>query len=469
MTIAGLVRVKRGIMPPPSTTTLTVTFDETTPLDSTHLLVVLFSGNSVPNTLTGWTLAASASSVSSGSRSYIWARQADGSINSVTISSPTYIEVVLLAFSGYVSATKLGSGTGTPASGITSLAMSLTTTPAGDGVNLAVQTFGTGGTGAPRSFTNGFEDLTRPTGTLFRQIATGRNYTGSGTEATTSSWTGATASDSSYVMAAFDLIPPPAAYWSLALGAKPVTPVLGTGVRTPQLGAEPDPPPVTSYAEEVMADAPGLWWRLGEAAPTNFTVAADASGNGRTGSFNLYSGTVSSVAGLVAGDADTAVDFLASCVERPWESWMDDMTFTVEAIVNPDDNIGYHAIVTCDGNSLNRGWNLYTSNGLLHCLNAATGLVSSTNALSMTSGNHVAMVANASDVRLYINGTLDGVSGAPMSAPYGPARVFMAGASVAGSTGRFFGFDGIIDEVAWYPTPLSAARILVHAQKAGLA
>lgn len=59
-----------------------------------------------------------------------------------------------------------------------------------------------------------------------------------------------------------------------------------------------------SYSSEVLTDSPLLYWRLGESAgPT----AADASGNGRTGT---YGSTVTpGAASLLTGDADTSATF----------------------------------------------------------------------------------------------------------------------------------------------------------------
>lgn len=53
-----------------------------------------------------------------------------------------------------------------------------------------------------------------------------------------------------------------------------------------------------TYSQEVLADSPLLYWRLGEASGT---TAADASGNGRTGTY-AGSGVTYSATGAVAGN-----------------------------------------------------------------------------------------------------------------------------------------------------------------------
>jgi hypothetical protein len=58
------------------------------------------------------------------------------------------------------------------------------------------------------------------------------------------------------------------------------------------------------YDEEVLADNPFLYWRLGEPSGTS---ATDSSGNSRTGTYN--SAPTLGVAGLLTDDEDTAVTF----------------------------------------------------------------------------------------------------------------------------------------------------------------
>ena len=63
----------------------------------------------------------------------------------------------------------------------------------------------------------------------------------------------------------------------------------------------------TGYSQTVLADSPRAYWRLGEASGTS---AADASGNGRTGSY-VASPTLG-VPGALTGDSNTAVGFNGS-------------------------------------------------------------------------------------------------------------------------------------------------------------
>ena len=60
-----------------------------------------------------------------------------------------------------------------------------------------------------------------------------------------------------------------------------------------------------SYASQVLAATPKLYWRLGESPGA--TTAQDASGNGNTGTYE--SGTVLGTTGPLAGDPNTAATF----------------------------------------------------------------------------------------------------------------------------------------------------------------
>lgn len=71
-----------------------------------------------------------------------------------------------------------------------------------------------------------------------------------------------------------------------------------------------------TYAAAVLADTPFLYWRLGEASLSD--PVADASGNGHSGIFrdDSFVGTnVPGTAGLLTGDADTAVEFKGTATQ----------------------------------------------------------------------------------------------------------------------------------------------------------
>ncbi len=225
----------------------------------------------------------------------------------------------------------------------------------------------------------------------------------------------------------------------------------------------------TAYRDAVLADSPGLYWRLGE--PLAATTAADASGNGRTGT---YQGSVARGQASACGDADAGVWLDGfGWVERPFEGWMGATAYSVEAIFTPTLHLGNHALFGIGGQGANNWWfgkdssshRLYwSSSSATHRHFGAT--------LDLGVRYHVAWTTDGATGRLYINGVASsGVSGLSLAAPNGSGVNYLtAGAVYTNATTANFRPHGGLDEVAYYPgATLSGARILAHAQAAGLA
>lgn len=90
-----------------SGTTIAVTFDEGSAVDSTHTLVAVVeaSGSSAPTTPSGWTLASGSTNYGSTMWLGMFIRQGDGSTNGITVvfgASQTQLSATLFAFEGYV-------------------------------------------------------------------------------------------------------------------------------------------------------------------------------------------------------------------------------------------------------------------------------------------------------------------------------------------------------------------------------
>ena len=85
------------------------------------------------------------------------------------------------------------------------------------------------------------------------------------------------------------------------------------------------------YAQEVLADNPVAYWRLGEASGT---TAVDETGSHD----GTYSGVTLGATGLLAGDTDTAVEFNNSTdyIEVADHADFEVSTFTFECWVKHD-------------------------------------------------------------------------------------------------------------------------------------
>jgi hypothetical protein len=180
------VRVATGSGSP--TTSVSATFSNPTPLDSSHLLVAIIQlSPSVTATATGWTEAAgSGADVGAATATRVFARQGNGSVNSVTfsLSATDYlVGVVLLAFEGFVSTTALVGNGGTSASTTQTQTLTPSSTPPGFGIAIAVA--GLSDTSTSQSWSGGYSAITSPDGYLWTSQ---RDYDDSDSFATVFTW-----------------------------------------------------------------------------------------------------------------------------------------------------------------------------------------------------------------------------------------------------------------------------------------
>jgi hypothetical protein len=216
----------------------------------------------------------------------------------------------------------------------------------------------------------------------------------------------------------------------------------------------------------VLADAPTAYWRVGEASGT---TAADASGNGRTGT---YTGSPSlGKPGALAGDSNTAValDGTSQYIQVPFSTALNPSTFTLEAWVNPTGGSDrFRSVITSRdvATSTVRGYMLYASSANTWQLWLGTG---STYAklygppVALNTWTHLAATYDGTTARLYVNGTL--AASAPLTYTPNSTRPLRIGAGKT-ETAPDYLFPGRLDEIATYPTPLTATRIQTHYQTA---
>lgn len=219
-----------------------------------------------------------------------------------------------------------------------------------------------------------------------------------------------------------------------------------------------------SYSAEVLADSPLDYFRLGESSGTT-AVNAGTGGHGN----GTYVGSPTlGAAGLLSGDANTSVDLSGSgqYVETADATPLY-TAITVEAVIRPDSVAGGRDIVgrRYNGNALNECWQFRVLDGGkldLFFVAGGTYYTSYQSASSLSAGQtyHVAATWDGSNVRLYINGVLDGTH-AHTAIPNNGSTKLRIGWSAFGSPFEEY-WDGRIDEVAVYGTALSGARITAH-------
>lgn len=217
--------------------------------------------------------------------------------------------------------------------------------------------------------------------------------------------------------------------------------------------------PICDYKSEVLADVPSGYWRLGE---TDGTTAADSSGNGLDGTYHF--GSVFGLLGFggsISGSSDASVLFdntggndYVSVADDPLLDPGD--TFSLEAwVIFNAVNTGTAQVILAKGAN---SFTVYELGGLLYFDKAGVGQIAiSTASLSAGAWTHILVTKDGADVHLYINGV--DVTGSVTD------RTVVATATdlnIGRYTDGTLYLAGALDEVAIYPTVLSAERVLAH-------
>lgn len=216
------------------------------------------------------------------------------------------------------------------------------------------------------------------------------------------------------------------------------------------------------YRDTVLSDSPAAYWRLGE---TSGTSAADASGNGRTGT---YVGSPSlGQQGALVGDASTAVAFNGSSqyVSVPYSATLNPTRFSVEAWAYVTGGDGtYRSVVTSRdyaAGAFHRGYVLYAGSEFWEFwLGTGPGWDSVYGpAVTKNVWTHLVATYDGTILRFYVNGLLAGSKAMTLSA--NTARTLRIAAGNTEGPVNFF-FPGRVDEVSVYPDALPEARVLAH-------
>lgn len=216
-----------------------------------------------------------------------------------------------------------------------------------------------------------------------------------------------------------------------------------------------------TYASEVLADSPRIWWRL---ADTSGTTAVDSSGASRNGTYT--NGPTLGASGLLVGDpSNTAVQFdgvddyvtvadAVTLTEFTAEAWIKlsaapgatGGTVVAKYLSSPAASRLFYLLVT---SARVLSAQFFNNTGI------STTVAGSTLAIGTT--YHVAVTFTGGTGRLYVNGSLNnsGARAGTLSAAAIPFTVGMDGSAASP-------FPGVIDEPAFYPTALSATRLAAH-------
>ena len=205
----------------------------------------------------------------------------------------------------------------------------------------------------------------------------------------------------------------------------------------------------SAYADQVFADSPISYWRLGE---TTGATAFDATG-ANPGSYT--GGVTLGQPGGLTGDPDSAAAFdgVNDYVLVPDSSSLDlTAGVTLEAWIKRNKSGAWQVVVGKPGNGLSKYENyalwFNTQNQVVAYFGDGVGFVSVVSPLD-TSWHHVAASYNNATARLYVDGAQAAQATSPIhltanSLPLNLGRT---------NSGSYY-FGGLLDEVAVYATAL---------------
>lgn len=241
---------------------------------------------------------------------------------------------------------------------------------------------------------------------------------------------------------------------------------------------------VDSFATEVSADGPFGFWRLGEGPGQ---PAADSSPNGNDGTYN--GGITLGLPGFHGGDTAALFDGATGIIRVPNSPSLNPPNITMEAKVRWDGPTHVQqrivekesfAGTTQYGLSVQPTGNAFVE---LRCPTAAnafnTVTATSTGLVALGTETHIVATYDGQEVRIYLNGVLDSVTSPANAGPIDTSKAGQTGVELELAIGdrmAFYSdpahfqaggtrtFKGLIDEVALYPTALSAERVHAHYQ-----
>jgi hypothetical protein len=212
-----------------------------------------------------------------------------------------------------------------------------------------------------------------------------------------------------------------------------------------------------AYRDAVLADGPVGYWRLAETTG----AALDATGNAAGGTYN--GGMTRGVPGALSGDSNAAARFDGTddYVSVPDNSALDrGDVFSYELWVKRG------ALQSTTQRLLHKGAGVaalgFGLNNKLVLIPGGTGAVniaSSTTAITDQAWHHVVATKNGAGVRIYVDGVDRTAAGTNATLTSNATALNIGRASTASAYS-----SADIDEVAVYPTALTAARVLAHYQ-----
>lgn len=221
-----------------------------------------------------------------------------------------------------------------------------------------------------------------------------------------------------------------------------------------------------SYAAVILADAPAVYYRLGEATGT---TAKNAASTGAA--YDLtFTGVAPDQLGqpsLLADKGDTAVRFAGDVyaslpLGAATPAVKFSTSFTIEAWLRPEPSASLRTILSTKGAGAD-GYSfiLGTNNTLSLACHGKQGYSATLTVPADGAAHYVAVVweGGGSTATFYVDGQSESTSGAAsLALAYTSAELRLGDFA----DGQAYFFVGTMDEVAAYPVALSSARLAAH-------
>jgi hypothetical protein len=231
------------------------------------------------------------------------------------------------------------------------------------------------------------------------------------------------------------------------------------------------------YRDQVGADFPSFYWRLGESSGL---TAADTTGHGRTGTYQ--SGVTLGVAGALSSDSDTAVRLSGTSTGRVTSNTSTSATSPTSAPQSFSVETWFKTTTTTGGKLIGLGnsqtgtssrfdRNVYMTNAGRLVFGVNTGGMGGTrrtvtSSASYNNGNwhHVVGTLSPAGMVLYVDGVSVASDPATTTADYYDGYWRVGGDSLSGwpNAPLSSNFDGTVDEAAVYLFALPATSVAEH-------
>jgi RHS repeat-associated protein len=222
----------------------------------------------------------------------------------------------------------------------------------------------------------------------------------------------------------------------------------------------------SSHVEQMQADAPVAWWRLGE---TSGSTAADSSGNSVNGTYSS-SGITQGVNGAIAGETNQAAAFDGSAgvvTVADQSSLRLNGSFTIEFDAKLTQFVNTYPGILKKGDSYDATktgfliW--YESNGNVHFKrNGQDTFTTGSGALVTDRFRHFAVTYDGINVKWYVDGVLKSTTAAVFA-----TNIDLSSVQIGKGDTTNYGKTAI-DEVAFYNKALSAADVKRHVNATNL-